>query len=70
MSSTEDKPRLGVGLPLGGTADPLNDPDGGFYENLPFHGMQNPPNKVRKTLVDTLFLFSTLPTLLSEIFFS
>ncbi|CAH1113208.1 unnamed protein product, partial [Psylliodes chrysocephalus] len=45
MSSTEDKPRLGVGLPLGGTADPLNDPDGGFYENLPFHGMQNPPNK-------------------------
>ncbi|XP_072375760.1 uncharacterized protein, partial [Diabrotica undecimpunctata] len=45
MSSTEDKPRLGGGLPLGGTADPLSDPDKGFYENLPFHGMQNPPSK-------------------------
>jgi hypothetical protein len=22
--------------------------DKGFYENLPFHGMQNPPNKVRE----------------------
>ncbi|XP_074027945.1 neuromusculin isoform X7 [Leptinotarsa decemlineata] len=45
LSSIEDKPRLGVALPLGGTADPSNDPDKGFYENLPFHGMQNPPNK-------------------------
>lgn len=29
--------------------DALLQPDGDkvFYENLPFHGMQNPPNKVR-----------------------
>ncbi|XP_057661912.1 titin isoform X3 [Diorhabda carinulata] len=45
MSSTEDKPRLGGGLPHGGTPNPLNDPDKGFYENLPFHGMQNPTSK-------------------------
>ncbi|KAG5898347.1 hypothetical protein JTB14_034328 [Gonioctena quinquepunctata] len=45
LSSIEDKPRLGVALPLGGIADPSSDPDKGFYENLPFHGMQNPPNK-------------------------
>lgn len=38
--------RLGAAPPVGGTADPANDYDKGFYENLPFHGMQNPPNKV------------------------
>lgn len=46
-SSIEDKARLGAAPPVGGIADPLSDPDKGFYENLPFHGMQNPPNKVR-----------------------
>ncbi|KAJ8922097.1 hypothetical protein NQ315_004029 [Exocentrus adspersus] len=44
-SSIEDKARLGAAPPVGGTADPLSDNDKGFYENLPFHGMQNPPNK-------------------------
>lgn len=36
--------------------DPLNQPenDKAFYENLPFHGMQNPPNKVR---IFCLFMF-------------
>ncbi|KAF5279443.1 hypothetical protein FQA39_LY05553 [Lamprigera yunnana] len=28
-----------------GLTDPLTTPDKGFYENLPFHGMQTPPNK-------------------------
>lgn len=42
-SSTGDKSRLG-GDPGDGSMDPLTDK--GFYENLPFHGMQNPPNKV------------------------
>ncbi|RZC40747.1 hemicentin-1, partial [Asbolus verrucosus] len=37
--------RLGAAPPVGGSADPANDHDKGFYENLPFHGMQNPPNK-------------------------
>jgi hypothetical protein len=45
-SSTGDKMRLGAAPPVGGSADPANDHDKGFYENLPFHGMQNPPNKV------------------------
>ncbi|KAJ8954753.1 hypothetical protein NQ314_007023 [Rhamnusium bicolor] len=44
-SSIEDKARLGAVPPVGGTVDPLSDPDKGFYENLPFHNMQNPPNK-------------------------
>ncbi|XP_044272601.1 uncharacterized protein LOC123016327 [Tribolium madens] len=44
-SSTGDKTRLGAAPPVGGSADPTNDHDKGFYENLPFHGMQNPPNK-------------------------
>ncbi|CAH1980821.1 unnamed protein product [Acanthoscelides obtectus] len=54
LSSIEDKGRLGSAAPLtsAATADPSSappvhpsDPDKGFYENLPFHGMQNPPNK-------------------------
>ncbi|KAJ3660556.1 hypothetical protein Zmor_004998 [Zophobas morio] len=44
-SSAGDKTRLGAAPPVGGSADPANDHDKGFYENLPFHGMQNPPNK-------------------------
>ncbi|CAH0547572.1 unnamed protein product, partial [Brassicogethes aeneus] len=50
-SSVGDKTRLGAAPPGGGSADPSTDPnntaaaDKGFYENLPFHGMQNPPNK-------------------------
>ncbi|XP_065160558.1 uncharacterized protein nrm isoform X4 [Atheta coriaria] len=44
-SSTQDKGVLGAAPPGGGSADPLTDPDNGFYENLPFHGMQSPPNK-------------------------
>lgn len=44
-SSIADKGGLGAAPPGGGSADPLTDPDKGFYENLPFHGMQNPPNK-------------------------
>ncbi|XP_049818622.1 hemicentin-1 isoform X3 [Aethina tumida] len=47
-SSIGDKTRLGAAPPVGGIADPSNNPnaaDKGFYENLPFHGMQNPPNK-------------------------
>ncbi|KAK4872366.1 hypothetical protein RN001_014395, partial [Aquatica leii] len=31
-----------------GLTDPLTTPDKGFYENLPFHGMQTPPNKPYK----------------------
>ena len=46
QSSTADKGLLGGSPQSGGLADPLADPDKGFYENLPFHGMQNPPNKV------------------------
>lgn len=30
-------------------ADLMADPDNGEYENLPFHGMQSPPNKVCAT---------------------
>lgn len=44
-SSTGDKGRLGAD-PGDGSTDPLT-MDKGFYENLPFHGMQNPPNKVQ-----------------------
>lgn len=43
--SSMDKGNLGT--PLGGsTTDPLLNPDKSFYENLPFHGLQNPPDKV------------------------
>ncbi|KAL3285411.1 hypothetical protein HHI36_019513 [Cryptolaemus montrouzieri] len=45
QSSLGDKTRLGAAPPTGGIADPLYDPDKDFYENLPFHSMQNPPNK-------------------------
>ncbi|CAG9768077.1 unnamed protein product [Ceutorhynchus assimilis] len=52
-STVGDKIRLGVVPPVGSMQDhPLHHPnsthdpnDKGFYENLPFHGMQNPPNK-------------------------
>ncbi|KAH1018820.1 hypothetical protein HUJ05_006512 [Dendroctonus ponderosae] len=49
-STVGDKIRPGVAPPVGSMQDhPLSnntDPnDKGFYENLPFHGMQNPPNK-------------------------
>lgn len=52
-STVGDKIRQGVVPPVGNMQDhPLSnntDPnDKGFYENLPFHGMQNPPNKVEK----------------------
>ncbi|XP_039278812.1 uncharacterized protein LOC111055569 [Nilaparvata lugens] len=43
-SSTKDKSDLNSSSP----SDALLQPDGdnkAFYENLPFHGMQNPPNK-------------------------
>ncbi|XP_017770206.1 PREDICTED: LOW QUALITY PROTEIN: uncharacterized protein LOC108557968 [Nicrophorus vespilloides] len=62
-SSIADKGGLGAAPPGGGLADPLTDPDKGFYENLPFHGMQNPPNKVaistkpNRMLVFVFFLF-------------
>lgn len=46
QSSIGDKGGIGSVPPGGGTADPMGDPDKLFYENLPFHGMQNPPNKV------------------------
>lgn len=52
-SSTADKGGSGVAPPGGGSADPLTDPDKGFYENLPFHGMQNPPNKTNGTPTTT-----------------
>ncbi|KAK9891373.1 hypothetical protein WA026_014617 [Henosepilachna vigintioctopunctata] len=45
QSSLGDKARLGAAPPAGGLADPMYDPDKGFYENLPFHSMQTPPNK-------------------------
>ncbi|XP_060519272.1 titin isoform X2 [Cylas formicarius] len=49
QSSTGDKIRTGVAAPVGNMQDhphAAHDPnDKGFYENLPFHGMQNPPNK-------------------------
>ncbi|XP_044766559.1 uncharacterized protein LOC123322654 isoform X3 [Coccinella septempunctata] len=45
QSSLADKTGLGTAPPIGGIADPTYDPDKGFYENLPFHSMQNPPNK-------------------------
>lgn len=42
-SNTADK-----GGNLGNSpSDPLDPEQKTFYENLPFHGMQNPPNKVR-----------------------
>ncbi|KAL1502354.1 hypothetical protein ABEB36_007505 [Hypothenemus hampei] len=49
-STVGDKIRPGVVPPVGNMQDhPISnntDPnDKGFYENLPFHGMQNPPNK-------------------------
>lgn len=44
QSTTADRGRLGGPLNDGST-DPLTDPNKGFYENLPFHGMQTPPNK-------------------------
>lgn len=49
QSSAENKNNSGLTQPSGGSVNPNNiDPDNkGFYENLPFHGMQNPPNKVR-----------------------
>lgn len=44
QSNTADK----NGNPTGTAPDPNADPEQRtFYENLPFHGMQNPPNKVR-----------------------
>lgn len=49
QSSAENKTNLGLAQPDGGSVNPNNvvDPENkGFYENLPFHGMQNPPNKV------------------------
>lgn len=48
QSSTENKTNLGLTQPDDGSVNPNNiDPENkGFYENLPFHGMQNPPNKV------------------------
>lgn len=54
-SSTQDKGVLGAAPPGGGSADPLTDPDNGFYENLPFHGMQSPPNKVRTPYNNSFF---------------
>lgn len=52
QSSTESKTPLGLGPQDGGSVNHNNlDPDNkGFYENLPFHGMQNPPNKVSQRL--------------------
>lgn len=50
--------RLGAAPPVGGTADPANDHDKGFYENLPFHGMQNPPNKVSLEIFTNLLAFA------------
>lgn len=47
LSTTEDKARLGAAPPRDYAADPMTDSEKQFYENLPFHGMQNPPNKVR-----------------------
>ncbi|KAL1502352.1 hypothetical protein ABEB36_007505 [Hypothenemus hampei] len=52
-STVGDKIRPGVVPPVGNMQDhPISnntDPnDKGFYENLPFHGMQNPPNKPYK----------------------
>ncbi|XP_044729273.1 hemicentin-1 [Chrysoperla carnea] len=41
QSNTADKNNLNKDNP----SETLTDPDRGFYENLPFHGMQNPPNK-------------------------
>lgn len=50
QSSTENKINLANlgAAPQDGSPNNINmDPDNkGFYENLPFHGMQNPPNKV------------------------
>lgn len=48
QSSTENKTNLGITPFDGGSVNPNNtEPENkGFYENLPFHGMQNPPNKV------------------------
>ncbi|RZF42221.1 hypothetical protein LSTR_LSTR004370 [Laodelphax striatellus] len=51
-SSTKDKSDLNSSSP----SDALLQPDGdnkAFYENLPFHGMQNPPNKT-PTLSDSV----------------
>lgn len=56
-SSTGDKERLGA-EPGDGSTDPLTNADKGFYENLPFHGMQNPPNKVRTFFVASYPLLS------------
>lgn len=70
QSSTENKTNLGLTPPSGGSVNPNNvDPDNkGFYENLPFHGMQNPPNKVysrtyagfKCCLLTCLFCFARL----------
>lgn len=57
LSSTEDKARLGAVPPRDYTAGPMTDSEKQFYENLPFHGMQNPPNKVRKFLLLQHFSF-------------
>lgn len=49
QSSAENKTNLGLAAqPDAGSVNPNNiaPEDRGFYENLPFHGMQNPPNKV------------------------
>nr|XP_022900084.1 uncharacterized protein LOC111413372 isoform X2 [Onthophagus taurus] len=59
QSSMGDKGGLGGTPQGGGIADPLNDPDKLFYENLPFHGMQNPPNKPISIITPTIHINAT-----------
>lgn len=56
LSSTEDKARLGAAPPRDYGADPMTESEKQFYENLPFHGMQNPPNKVSH---NSIYFFET-----------
>lgn len=56
-SNTADK----NGNPTGNATDPVAEPENKtLYENLPFHGMQNPPNKVRNRQTFTHLVLTCL----------